>query len=1321
MQAPRSHFFWRHVPVLFSFLLILASCSSNISPTHSTQNQISQEEIDSILLDILNLNCDKLNIGSYKRLQFVNSNSTVHLDTPLDLENATFILATARSNELADENQLDDTEFPSLYEITTGTVNQNNNITLNYATVSRRTALIAFVADPLTGGRRLCTDLFSFDVASRHNATFIDEYNNDNYMKHLDNVIVENGHVQRSGGNAGFDPFGQYASDVVAHWSFNDDLSDNTADESTGNYPATCNGDCPTYQAGDHFGGSYHFANDHLNAGTFDVTGNQLTIAGWMRADNFNTPDGRIITKSTGVQEDHHYFMLSTIYDSGYKARFRLKTNNQTSTLIADSGNLQTGTWHHIGATYNGSQMCLYVDGNPAGCKNKSGNITGDGSVPVLIGENPNNETSFAGSLDDIFILKIALTAQQMQEIAANGAPGTFESLPVRTIVDQDMYDLKCSWQESVNGNTSFAVSFDGGVTYTTIPNGGFYPDDTVFPTNTMQLRAEVGGAGTLDRVRCDWSTDEPPPPQCGNDILESGEECDGSDDTACPGQCLADCTCGDGGGQGGIPEFCHVVAHPGGGDMTTPWGKETADIDGDGKDDLIVGAQQDGDSLAWFKHQPAGSNGPCDDGFVKHTIATEGDYTTDISGVDLNNDGKTDIVTGQWSFDNIQLFVNLGGNPVQWTNKYIVPNSVRAHDISVGKINNQLIIVTRDQKNYGDAIRIYRRTSMPDPNNPNTWTWASPQVFTSGLLEGEGLGLDDIDNDGTVDVISGTQILFLDFVNNSIVVDAMTNIDTDFRKNDPYTNTVVDVADINDDGRPDIGLAPAEWDGDEPKNLSVFLNPTNPRTTTNWQEMVVEPDQETIHHAFEFDDFNNDGMVDVASAEMPHGGGTDHVKVYINLGNGAFEKVVAYTCGSHAIRTGDFDGDGNVDIMGANPSSGGSCSSGNGDGGKINAWMNKGTPKLSLDSWQRHVIGTAPGNHKNVLIDIGQLNNDSLLDIATGPNVYINPGSINGNWTVVTPGDPLNNIYGVVDLNNDGKAELFGARFIKSSSESTDYYLSIAQNLGGQTPSFNVITLDNINQTLTNDGRDEDFLQGIAIDTYSGSLPQIAISWHYNLPLAPVHLLKHSGNPFNQASWLLDIINDNTEYEDLTNIDINGDGKPDIITGHNYERNNGNDFTTVNYTQSCNVPSGLGDIDRNAGGLINSDNRVDIAFAEVGNGAPGIVGWCEQLPNNQWTYHAIATVTGPQSMNIADMDNDGDLDVVVGEHDTQNPSTARIFVFENVDGNGTSWSQHLVHTGDEHHDGALIGDLDGDGDKDIASIGFTHGNVIVYEHKGID
>ena len=32
--------------------------------------------------------------------------------------------------------------------------------------------------------------------------------------------------------------------------------------------------------------------------------------------------------------------------------------------------------------------------------------------------------------------------------------------------------------------------------------------------------------------------------PTCGDNVTDEGEECDGTSDDACPGDCLTDCTC---------------------------------------------------------------------------------------------------------------------------------------------------------------------------------------------------------------------------------------------------------------------------------------------------------------------------------------------------------------------------------------------------------------------------------------------------------------------------------------------------------------------------------------------------------------------------------------------------------------------------------------------------------------------------------------------------------------------------------------------------------------------------------------------------------
>lgn len=37
---------------------------------------------------------------------------------------------------------------------------------------------------------------------------------------------------------------------------------------------------------------------------------------------------------------------------------------------------------------------------------------------------------------------------------------------------------------------------------------------------------------------------------------------------------------------------------------------------------------------------------------------------------------------------------------------------------------------------------------------------------------------------------------------------------------------------------------------------------------------------------------------------------------------------------------------------------------------------------------------------------------------------------------------------------------------------------------------------------------------------------------------------------------------------------------------------------------------------------------------------------------------------------------------------------------------------------GDEHHDGAVLADIDDDGDLDILSIGWSHARVLLYENE---
>ena len=142
---------------------------------------------------------------------------------------------------------------------------------------------------------------------------------------------------------------------------------------------------------------------------------------------------------------------------------------------------------------------------------------------------------------------------------------------------------------------------------------------------------------------------------------------------------------------------------------------------------------------------------------------------------------------------------------------------------------------------------------------------------------------------------------------------------------------------------------------------------------------------------------------------------------------------------------------------------------------------------------------------------------------------------------------------------------------------------------------------------------------------------------------------------------------------------------------------------------------------DRNKLVDMNLDGKLDVVIGYEVINAPGKLAWYEQpsSPLATWAEHIISTsVVGPMSLDVSDLDNDGDFDIVVGEHNYANEAAARLIIFENADTLGGSWLQHVVSTGDEHHDGAQLADIDNDGDLDIMSIGWQHSRVLLYENR---
>jgi hypothetical protein len=78
------------------------------------------------------------------------------------------------------------------------------------------------------------------------------------------------------------------------------------------------------------------------------------------------------------------------------------------------------------------------------------------------------------------------------------------------------------------------------------------------------------------------------------------------------------------------------------------------------------------------------------------------------------------------------------------------------------------------------------------------------------------------------------------------------------------------------------------------------------------WSERLIASD---VLHDVEVLDFDGDGDVDIAAAEMQQGTNPDEIKIYRNEGS-SLPKVVISNDGSHSMRIVDIDRDGDLDIV---------------------------------------------------------------------------------------------------------------------------------------------------------------------------------------------------------------------------------------------------------------------------------------------------------------------------------------------------------------------------------------------------------------------
>lgn len=159
---------------------------------------------------------------------------------------------------------------------------------------------------------------------------------------------------------------------------------------------------------------------------------------------------------------------------------------------------------------------------------------------------------------------------------------------------------------------------------------------------------------------------------------------------------------------------------------------------------------------------------------------------------------------------------------------------------------------------------------------------------------------------------------------------------------------------------------------------------------------------------------------------------------------------------------------------------------------------------------------------------------------------------------------------------------------------------------------------------------------------------------------------------------------------EGLAVADLDRDGDPDILTGNRWYENSG-DALRGPWTEHV-IAAAFSHPDVvPAAADINRDGRLDIVLMPAEKrGQRYRAAWFEAPADprqGNWTEHLIEADLEAvhHALAVADMDRDGDLDIVTAEmHQGEDPDEVKIYL--NLDGKGHRWRKQVVATTGSHN-----------------------------------